>query len=235
MDVMKKLCLSFVVVLLTTLTVSSKVITADQAMAMALQFANRPQMLSSNHDKQCRLQLSHVSRSLDGCIDYYVFNRNENDGFIIVSGDDLSLPVWGYCDHGSFNINELPENVRWWLTEYQSQLQWLRRNPNYAARQNPVIAGSVAPLLSTSWDQIYPYNKYCPYTFYGPGRHAYSGCLATAMAQVMKYYSHPATGAGDHSYSFKFDGQMTTLSADFSQSVYNWNQMLNSNSNSYTT
>ncbi len=232
---MKRLYISLVVLLLATLTVSSKVITVDQAMEVAMQFANRPQMLSSSHDKQCRLQLSHVTRSLDGSIDYYVFNRNEDDGFIIVSGDDLSLPVWGYSEHGSFNINELPENVRWWLSEYQSQLQWLRRNPSYAARQNPVIAASVSPLLNTFWDQIYPYNMYCPYTFYGPGRHAYTGCLATAMAQVMKYHSHPATGAGDHTYTFKFDGQMTILSADFSKSVYNWNQMLNSYGYSYTT
>lgn len=230
---MKRLYFSLFV--LTAFSMPAKVITVDQALDAALLFANQHQMLSSRSSQQTKLQLAHVSGSLEGYTDYYVFNREADEGFIIVSGDDLTLPVWGYSEHGSFDINGLPENMKWWLSEYQHQLQWLRSHPNASARKGTAIASSVSPLLRTTWDQIYPYNMYCPYIRTGPGKHAYAGCLATAMAQIMKYHNHPATGEGDHSYTFNFNGQSTTLSADFSQSVYHWDLMLNDYSYGYST
>ena len=90
---MKKFVLLSFIVALAAQGMMSKSITADQAMEAALQFANQSEMLKSQD--QNSLQLSYVSRSTDGYTDYYVFNHNTGDGFIIVSGDDRSLPVLG--------------------------------------------------------------------------------------------------------------------------------------------
>lgn len=230
---MKKFVLLSFIVALAAQAMMSKSITADQAMEAALQFANQSERLKSQD--QNSLQLSYVSRSTDGYTDYYVFNHNTGDGFIIVSGDDRSLPVLGYSDQGSFDFNRLPANMKWWLSEYQRQLQWLRTHKGAAVRDTKALTSSVSPLISTQWDQIYPFNKFCPSVSGGPGGHALTGCLATAMAQLMKYHEHPARGAGDHSYTLYLYNQELTLSADFSQSVYNWDQMLNSYWNGYNT
>ena len=88
------------------------------------------------------------------------------------------------------------------------------------------------PLLSTAWYQGDPYNMYCP--LYN-GSSTYTGCVATAAAQVMKYHNHPTTGKDSTSYSWWNGSSYQTLSQDFSTSVYNWSSMTNTYSGSSST
>ena len=233
---MKRLIISASIAVLAILGVQANPITAEKAMEIALQFSHQNQMRSFSGSSENNLRLRHVARNAMGAVDYYVIDREDSEGFIIVSGDDLALPVWGYCEQGWFDYYRLPENLQWWLSEYQSQLQWLRDHPEAHPLKTVALTSSVSPLLKTQWDQIRPYNNYCPATPNGPNGHAYSGCLATALAQIMKYYNHPQRGMGSHSYTFEMNGAPMTLSADFSQSVYQWSKMLNNYySGNYTT
>lgn len=232
---MKRLLMAAAVAALTVPCMVSNPVSADKAMEIALQFTRHNQVKSFTGASDNALRLNYVSRNAKGDIDYYVIDREHDGGFIIVAGDDVSTPVWGYSEHGVFDYDQLPDNMQWWLSEYQSQLQWLRDHPEAQTRQSVVLTSAVQPLIQTRWDQIQPFNNYCPIAFGGPNGRAYAGCLATALAQIMKYYQHPQHGYGSHTYSFYLNNRLLTLSADFSQSVYQWSQMLNDYTSSYSS
>lgn len=151
---------------------------------------------------------------------FYVFNRgSKENGYIIVAGDDRLPSVLGYVDNGSFNFSHCPENMKAFLDSYSRQIDYLRSHPEIVNRtrlQN--FSTSVAPLLGQiAWDQESPYNKKCPQS-------CPVGCVATAMGQVMYYNQWPEKGTGNHSYTSKDLG--VTLSADFANTTYQWDQML---------
>ena len=157
---------------------------------------------------------------------YYAFNRGEGSGYVIVAADDrAAASVLGYADSGTFSAERMPAAMRWWLDEYARQIENAATQPATAGRVEESLAQreDIAPLLTSQWGQDAPYNQLCPE--YG-GELCPTGCLATAMAQIMRYHKWPEQGTGSHSYTWKVDGRnMGTLSADFSQSTYNWDAM----------
>ena len=114
---------------------------------------------------------------------YYAFNVGEGEGFVIVGADDCQQAVIGYSDSGTFNAAVLPENARAWLESYENGLHGLtgQDGQDGHSAQPPV-----RPLLPTQWGQRWPYNLLCP-------TDCPTGCVATAMAQVMNYHQWPQT------------------------------------------
>ena len=231
---MKKTILLMMALALMSMSVQAAQVSEVQAMDIAKNFANKGSA-TFKAKPGSELTLAHAAKSTNGKPDYYVFNRGDHDGFIIVSGEDRVEPVWGYCERGKFDFDKLPCNFKWWLSEYQRQMQYLRDHPQIKARKAVNLTTTVAPLLTSKWNQCKPYNDMCPealddndpYWVYG-GR-ACSGCVATALSQIMYYYKWPASGVGSKTYSFNLttqDGQVPmTLSCDFSKSTYQWNLM----------
>ncbi len=237
---MKKI--PFILVLVFCLTASNiygKQISIDEAQSLALNHMRR------NHDprihgtepvtQQLELVLEAKSNSLD--VDYYVFNKGKCDGYIIVSGDDKAAPVLGFSDEGTFDINNIPDGLQYWLEVYSQEMHYLRSNPNaQAASIRSKRSVSVRPLLSCNWSQSEPFNNLCPtYIEDGTTYHAAAGCIATAAAQIMYYHRWPITGTGSHSYvcNVNYSGEQT-LSADFGSTTYDWDNMLDSYDGSYT-
>jgi len=167
---------------------------------------------------------------------FYVFN-GERGGFIIVSGDDRTVDILGYADTGSFDITKIPDNMRWFLSGYAEQIASLGEDdgsmPHYRAPENPTETTAVAPLMQTKWDQGSPYNKFCPPIPFNGQPFPPTGCVATAMAQIMKYYKFPQTGTGNNCYTLP--GNITQICADFGATTYDWNNMLTSYWGSTTT
>ena len=215
-------------------------VSASQALNIAQQFVNQGSA-KFHSGKASALKLAHEARSSAGKPDYYVFTRGTDGGFIVVSGEDRVQLVWGYCDHGTFDYEKMPENVKWWFSEYQRQMQFLRNNPDVKPRTRVTLSNGVGQLMTTQWDQTRPFNDMCPeapssndtYLIYG-GR-ACTGCAAVAMAQIMKYHQWPRKGSSSYSYDCTvryYDSEtgelvsaVTTLSTDLSQSLYQWNLM----------
>ncbi len=233
-----KRILSLALAALVTVAADAASITATQAQAVAQQFvSHRQARLAPGARQSLPLHLAHEGRSAAGTADYYVFNRGADGGYVVVAGDDQLLPVWGYSDAGSFDASDMPDGLRYWLGEYQRQLQWLRQHPEARPRKAAKIEGNgVQPLLRTLWNQCKPYNNLCPTVNYSSGMQAYgnrapSGCVATATAQLMNYYRWPERGTGSHSYVCRvtydnsWQGYRTTLSANFSESTYDWDAM----------
>jgi len=178
-----------------------------------------------------------ITRSLDDRATSYVFSF-DGGGFVIVATDDSAVPVLGYSARGQAGESADNPTVEGWLYDYDQQIaratatkldntktlnQWRRiREGNFGSYKSSRSAG---PLLSTQWNQSQYYNAYCPTDSSAPwyaGGHAFAGCVATAMAQVMKYYNHPLNGNGSHSYNTQRYG---TQSANFGATTYSWNQM----------
>ncbi len=188
----------------------------------------------STHAPQ--LSLSMTGTNVDNKVDYYVFNNGKDNGFIIVSGDDNAAPVLGYCDEGSFDANDIPDGMRYWLDCYAEQMQYLRSHPESAyvapRSQSNVM---ITPLLTCKWNQNSPFNDKCP-TYGADNTHAVTGCVATATAQVMCYHKWPTQGTGEFTYVCNVNGEgEQTLSADFGSTTYDWDNMLDYYSpNSYS-
>ncbi len=149
----------------------------------------------------------------------------EEGGFALVSADDCAGPLLAWSAHGTFGIKDMPAHVAAWLEGYDLEVARLSqtdtRSSGWDADPEPP-ATTVAPLLTTTWDQDGPYNIQCPVPQYGA--RPPSGCVSIATAQIMKYWSHPATGYGSHSYICEgYD----SISADFGATTYNWSDMPN--------
>ncbi|MBQ8704095.1 MAG: C10 family peptidase [Bacteroidales bacterium] len=158
----------------------------------------------------------------------YLFT-NVDGGFVLVAANDEAMPILGYSPNGRLDPDHLPPALAEWLQGYQQQLDAIESTDNqpttrFATVWQTLTQGtlpaatkgtSVAPLLSTRWDQTAPYNDLCP-------DGTVTGCAATAQAQLMKYWNYPAFGIGSHSYNWQ---NSVTLSADFSHTLYDWSHM----------
>jgi len=128
----------------------------------------------------------------------YVFEKAKG-GYMLLSADDAAAPVLGYSDEGTFDENNIPDNMRYWLDMYADEIAYARANGiAYEAPARATNWTAIAPLCTTKWNQDAPYNDMCPVAFEN-GQHAVTGCVATAMAQLMKYHNYPDVGEGQKS------------------------------------
>ncbi len=186
-----------------------------QALQEAQQF-----LASRHHSAGGTMKMAAKSGQLqsqggDAC--YYIFNVPNQGGFVVVSGDDRTNPILGYSDQGAFEPGKMPPTMMAWLQSYEAQLKALgQMTAQEAQRQLSAPRGkapvatrnSISPLVSTLWDQATPYWNMCPQFMSEDGSSyelAYTGCVATAMAQVMNYHQWPkATTQPIPSYSFTY-------------------------------
>lgn len=221
---MKRYNLLWILSLLSFLYVGARPITKSAAENIARGFMSK--RCSKSASLACLPHKSAVKGSSGDVAPYYIFNIGNREGFVIVSGDDNAEPVLGYSDRGELDLDNMPANMA----------EWLRLNELYvescAKRESSTVGTSrtgngtvvVEPLLGDiMWGQDFPFNEMCP-TYYSGGQdlHYYVGCVATAATQIMRYYRYPQQGTGSKSYVFK--GQ--TLSADFGNTTYDWDNML---------
>lgn len=145
---------------------------------------------------------------------FYVFNNPEG-GFAIVSADDRLPAVLGFSNNGAFDMDRISPDMKWWLGEYSKDIARLYEEEGVdvsasssAFKRAAVVERKpIEPMLKTRWDQMAPYNMFTPQQY--P-----TGCVATAMAQIMKYHEWPVAPTGSH-------GGET-----FEGTVYDWENMI---------
>ena len=188
------------------------------------------------------LTLAYTQMTESGNPAVYVFNYE--NGSVFVSADDVARPILG-CTDEPFDMAVVPDGLAYYLRYYARQIEFARENNlepemevtsewrHVAAdgfeNDNRSTRGDIAPLISTNWNQDYPYNAYCPTGHGGPQGHAYAGCVATAMSMVMKKWNWPDHGQGSHSYT---PDTYPEQSVDFENTYYQWSSMPNSCNNS---
>ena len=222
---MKKFLFLFSVLALFAQNIDAKVMTPAQAEVIAKQQLVKSTRLNASNVK---MTLNHAAMNMKGGADYYVFNRDKGQGFVIVSGDDIVDPILAYGDHGSFDYNQAPEYLKYLLDEYQNTLEWLRENPQEvpSLRYNPE---GVYPMFMNEygefahWDQFAPYNNYYP-TY--NGERCLAGCVPIAWAHIMKGMKYPEYGNGSNTYNYELGGTVKTATANFNHR-YKYSSMRN--------
>lgn len=165
--------------------------------------------------------------------EFYTFEFNHGGGFILISADDCVVPVLGYSTQGGFEVENTPIHVKQWLEEYENQIRFYKEHQDGT---NSEVASqwkgkwvsknggkSVKAMVVTQWNQTDPYNRLCPILQWDT-EHALTGCTATALAQILRYWRYPEMGYGSHTYRSKI---YDTLSADFGATTYYWDSMPN--------
>ena len=202
-----------------------------------------PSSLSLAYTEKTMILNEENSKSSQAIPVFYIFNLDGNKGFIMVSADDEVSPVLGYSTSGSFTGTDIPAPFQKLMEFYKDQIRYVLVNQLEADQEteaewmnlengNPMRSSknstAVSPLLNTTWSQSPYENQMCPADPAGPGGHCVTGCPATAMAQIMKFWNHPTTGTGFHSYNASNqNGNYGTLSADFGSTTYDWASMPN--------
>lgn len=169
---------------------------------------------------------------------FYILTAADSIGFVIVSADDRVQPILGYSTENTFDITNMPPNLREWLMGYEQQIQYaidenIEPFEETTSEWNTLLSGGsiapksttvVEPLIQTIWGQSPYYNQQCPTNIFASNGHTLTGCVATAMAQVMRKWNYPTHGKGYHSYNCSFYG---TQSANFAGTTYDWSHMPN--------
>ena len=237
---MKRL-LALVLIQFSLIGIWAENVTEEQALQRAQQFLTNQRATSGGARRAPGIlpQLTLASQ-VSGL---YVFNVNDNGGFVIVSNDDRTVPILGFSDSGSFNPNNIPTNMRAWLQGYANEIAWLAQQggPSTATpiKERQLIGShsttAVTPLLTTTWDQGWPYNYLCPYANeYG----FVTGCVATAMAQAM-YYTERQAGNNTTATTAEIPAYTTQTysipmeSGIAAGSVLNWSNMIDDYSGNY--
>ena len=156
----------------------------------------------------------------------YLFSGNNEKGFVLLSADDETTNLLGYSDENAVEGTDLSPEFEWWLECYSQQIAYLRENSRLSSLKTegePVWKDweEIPPLLTTRWNQDAPYNDQCPEK---AGKRCVTGCVATAMAQVMNYFEYPDVGTGLLSYSVS--GIPGRLAIAFGQQPFDWDNML---------
>ena len=227
--------------LMVSVTLFAERVSQDDAALVANNFMN---VRSSSNVKKA-LPAKKMVRKATATEDlYYLYENANGEGWVIVAANDAMTPILAYSETGHFRTDNMPVNIKKWLGKYndftrkleadgvvaseEAQNEWkaLRKGARKATAS--VVVG---PLIQTTWDQGEPFWNQCPSK---NGSRAYTGCVATAMAQVMKYWNWPVQGTGSKSYrpldpnSDYYDyGPYGTQSADFGATTYDWDNMLN--------
>ena len=246
---MKKICMGMIA-LMMSMTLFAERISQEDAALVANHFMNvastNTAVKKATPAKRMALKTT-AEQNL-----YYIYENADGEGWVIVAANDAVMPILAYSETGTFRTDNLPDNIRSWMGKYnnfirriendgveasaETQSAWkaLRKGARKATDYGNVIVG---PLVKTKWDQDAPYWNLCP----GTGKNkAYTGCVATAMAQVMKYWEWPKQGKGSLTYqpldpnTLKKSTLYGKQTADFGATTYDWSNMKNSYSSSAT-
>ena len=228
-----------VILVLTVSSVQAAEVSAERAKEIAQQWfdhlASEDSLSSTTFGEEKLPTPMHLGR-------LYVVSF-ESGGFVIVPDDDHTRPVLGYSRSATTPDPSLHPAVAGWLLGYSEfieraakrevtpeiQQQWQQFEERELPSRRDFDA--VAPLVSTTWNQDWPYNELCPLDSRAPyyaGGHAFAGCTATAMAQVMKYYNYPSQGVGAYGYTPQDNPQYGEQTANFGGTTYQWSSMPNS-------
>ncbi len=246
----KNILLFFPVTLLLSLNVFAGSTDAETAKTVALNFFKLNAHIDNSKAPALKATLTFTKTEEDNTADFYVFDISPAKGFVIVTADDNLEPVIGYSLESNFESNTDKFGLKDWMNTASVKINYaLRQNvladehiknlwTSYAQGVNPGISKctTVGPLLTTTWNQEPYYNQYCPYNTTDQ-QLCVTGCVATAMAQIMKYWSYPAQGSGSYSYNDappSYSNNYGTQSANFGTTTYQWTQMPNSISSNNT-
>lgn len=194
----------------SVLNAAAEYVTPEQALAR----------LNEENSGQMRVRVVAGAELMRELPELYVFSTAS--GYMILPADDVARPVLAYGDEFVADGNPVLE---YWLNFYAEEIRAAKQAPQaYSYAMTPRKARkAVAPMVKAKWNQNSPFNDLCPLI---NGERSVTGCVATAMAQVMYYHKWPVKGVGSHSYTWETGGK--TLSFNYGSTTFDWDNMLDS-------
>ena len=229
---MKRITLSLIALLVCCISMIAQQRSESEAIQIAQEFFGKkgktPQLSIVSHQKveaQVRKRVAATRRAPAQNQSFYVVNDEANNRFVIVSADERMYNILGYSDNGTFVVEDAPDGLLFMLDEYSRQYDVANAIGNtLTSFKSPQNTNPIAPLLSTKWGQG---NKYCnTYWMQCPqynGENCLSGCVATAMAQVMAYHKYPDSGQGG-SVSYTTNKGISQY-MNFDSQYFDWSKM----------
>lgn len=231
--------------LLIMLFVSTSALASPRTFSQAKAIAERKAaLLGIKIDKKAAAKAPSMNGGTTTAVSpYYVFPFGENKGFAIVSGDDDMPEIVGYADHGTYDANNMPAAMAAFLNNYRATIEAMKQGNASAIKNiaeakalranNTRATTAVSPLLGDiKWNQSEPYNNMCP-KYDGTNLSA-TGCVATAMAQVMMYWKYPNELKADIQ-GYKTSTHELTVAGELKGQKYDWDNMLPTyTNNNYT-
>ena len=210
---MRRLLLSLLGIVVSVFAANAGKVTEQQALQKAQQLLGGKSVVAVESHKT-------LTRSLGDAPAFYIFNARDNEGFVIVSADDRTEAVLGYSYHGTFSLDDMPDNLRWWLSVYTEQIKSMEDDyqPSEKATTR-ADKSAILPLITTAWNQIEPYNLQCPES---GGQKCLTGCTAIALAQVLYYYRWPASCTSLPAY---VTNTLKLSVPELPSTTFKWNQM----------
>lgn len=216
---MKAFYLSLCLCLLAAASAFAKQISEQEAFAKAEQFMQGKKLQTGRRLMQ-GAQAKQTFKSL------YIFNAEANGGFVIVSGDDRTQSILGYADRGEVSSETMPCNMRWLLSYYEQAIARLDTDGNAAKSQNTTRSSNgkseIATIIDTQWGQGDPYNALCPVI---DGQRCITGCVATAMAQVINHHRWPQDNTSVVPLYVSASNHISM--PELPQTQFDWNNMNN--------
>lgn len=208
---MKKLTF-LLISLFAYLTVFAEKVTEQQALQIAQKFMQNKQFKQKN--------LRRASVATDNA--FYVFNAENKGGFVIVAGDNRMPEILGYSENGSLNSESAPCNVKWLLDYYKNVASSLPAGSDSRNRTMRSAKPAIRPMITTTWGQGAPYSDLCPVQ---NGEHCLTGCVATALAQVINYNRWPQ-GPTNSVAAYK-PQRLGINMPQLEPTTFNWDNMTN--------
>jgi hypothetical protein len=207
--------------LMLTMATQAAPVDVNEAKTKALQFISGKHAAARGAVSGTKADVQLAKSAADDS--YYVFNVGQQDGFIIVSGDDRAPEILGYSDSGTFDAQNIPSNMAAWLQGYANEIGQLDDTETPAAARSLISVRSeawteVKPLIQTKWGQKAPYNN----DLSG----CVTGCVATAMAQVMYYHRWPqAATTAIPQYTLNYSNGSSKTYNSLSSTTFEWDKM----------
>lgn len=205
--------------------ISSQQITYSKAQKVARNFFSKQQKSATT--------CSYIAKDKQDTL-FYVFNAEK--GFVVIAADKRSVPILAFSDKDVFEVENVTPPVKMWLEHYENQIRLLQSSSEGISEKNiqswsKLLKNQkdfdndiefISPLLTSKWGQGKNYNYFCPKDETGPNGRVVTGCVATAIAQLIYYFRFPTTGIGAYSYEHDTYG---TIAADFSAATYDYAAM----------
>ena len=181
---------------------------------------------------------------------FYIFNRGNNQGYIVVAADNRVMPVLAFSDEGTLTEEDIMNHpsIKWLYDEYRNEVKWAIENlpdkpSSEYSRMSSTRAGNyvieIQPLLqydndrrtklpnAISWGQDQPFNRYAPNYSYGGRRYpTVAGCVATGISTVLRWHKWPLKARGSVSYYWKNQYMSLNFEGNGPENApYDWSQM----------
>ena len=227
--------LTIILVLFSNIAISNPIDT-NQAKNIALKFFDR----SAKDITVLSIKYTHLQPN--SSIPAFYVIENKGVGFCLVSADDIFRPILGFSNKANAYTQDIPSNVKTFFDDIASEMSYViqvkqlkgqyKQEPNNSTNDMPMFFApgdqqtGVQPLLTTTWNQNDYYNNLCPSDTSGPNGHAYAGCVATSMGQIINYWQFPTQPRGYHSYYAPNYSSNYTLSVNYDTVSYDYSLMV---------